>query len=223
MSNCETCGTELKGKQRKFCSNKCKCKASNHTIQNYTEQQNRAIRRKAKLVLMKGGECSICGYNKNLSAMIFHHLDPKIKSFELDSRALGNNSWETIMNEADKCILLCSNCHQELHHPDFTLELSEIDLETFERKFTSNLSNNSKNLSPVLNFCRICGAPIKSNSADKCSSCQHREQEKVPWPPTERLLKLLETNSYCAVGRMLGVSDNAIRKRIKNHPIVSNT
>lgn len=206
MSNCETCGIELKGKQKKFCSNKCKCKSSNHKYQSYTSQQERAKRRKTKLIMMKGGKCSLCGYNKNYAALVFHHSDPSLKSFELDGRALSNHSWEIILIEASKCILLCQNCHQEIHHPDHTISIAEIDLYVSEKTL------------PLSNFCCDCGKQIKVSNTSRCPECFHRTQEKVSWPSTEELLKLLETNSYLAVGRMLGVSDNAIRKRIKNHP-----
>jgi hypothetical protein len=60
----------------------------------------------------KGGECENCGYNKCERALTFHHLDPTKKEIKL-SRA--NISWEKIKLELDKCILLCFNCHMELH------------------------------------------------------------------------------------------------------------
>lgn len=211
MSNCEVCGIELKGKQQKFCSNKCKCKTSNHKHQSYVAQQERAKRRKAKLIMMNGGKCSLCGYNKNYAALAFHHSDPGIKSFELDGRALSNHSWELILSEVAKCILLCQNCHQEVHHPDHTINIADVDLHGLEKTL------------PLSNFCCDCGKQIKVANTSRCPECFHKKQEKVSWPPTEELLKLLETNSYLAVGRMLGVSDNALRKRIKNHPTNSNT
>lgn len=45
--------------------------------------------------------------------MEFHHQDPNEKDFGI-SRTL-TKSIETLKNEADKCILLCSNCHAEEH------------------------------------------------------------------------------------------------------------
>lgn len=206
MSNCEVCGTELKGKQQKFCSNKCKCKASNPKHQSSTAQRDRALRRKTKLILIMGGKCSVCGYNKNFAALSFHHINPKIKSMNLDCRTLSNNSWPVIMEEAKKCILLCENCHREIHHPECTINVNDVDIKPIEKLF------------PLANFCCDCGRQLYDSKATRCQACQHKDQEKVAWPSTEELLELLKTNSYCAVGRILGVSDNAIRKRIKNHP-----
>lgn len=50
-----------------------------------------------------------------------------------------------------------------------------------------------------------------------CSSeCSSYEQRKIKDRPSkEQLQELLKTNSYCAVGRMFGVSDNTIRKWLK--------
>lgn len=68
---------------------------------------------KQELVEYKGGKCEICGYDKCIDALEFHHLDPKEKEFGISN---GNiKSLEKLKKEADKCILLCSNCHRELH------------------------------------------------------------------------------------------------------------
>lgn len=205
MSECIVCGTLLVGKQRMFCSNRCRCQTSNAKHQAYAAQQERAIRRKVKLVLMNGGQCSSCGYKKNHAALNFHHLNSQDKLFELDSRSLSNHSWKAIIKEAAKCILLCSNCHQEIHHPELTVNVDQISIDRIE-----------KNL-PLANFCCDCGCLRSTDDSERCPACQHRKQERISWPPTEELLKLLESNSYLAVGRMLGVSDNSVRKRIKNH------
>ena len=62
----------------------------------------------------KGGKCIVCGYDKCQRALSFHHLNPKEKDFDLSSRGL-TRSWERIKKEIDKCVLLCANCHMEVH------------------------------------------------------------------------------------------------------------
>ena len=62
----------------------------------------------------KGGCCQECGYDKAKTALEFHHLDPKKKDFGISSKG-HTRSWEKIKEELDKCILLCSNCHREIH------------------------------------------------------------------------------------------------------------
>jgi predicted Zn-ribbon and HTH transcriptional regulator len=85
---CLVCSLPLEGRKRKFCSLKCKLAFINNKHQNYATQQRRGYERKAQLINMKGGKCQICGYNKNQSALCFHHTDPKIKSFQIDIRKM---------------------------------------------------------------------------------------------------------------------------------------
>ncbi len=90
----------------KFCCEKCSMKY-------YVNAHRR--RTKEKAIEYKGGKCSICGYNTCVAALQFHHLDPKEKEFSLshDGHA---RKWETVKQELDKCILVCANCHAEIHN-----------------------------------------------------------------------------------------------------------
>jgi hypothetical protein len=67
---------------------------------------------KVSCIKYKGGKCQVCNYNKYFGALEFHHLDPKQKDFTIAS---SNKSFELLKNELDKCTLLCSNCHGEVH------------------------------------------------------------------------------------------------------------
>lgn len=73
-------------------------------------------RRKLRLQAIEygGGSCQKCGYKKSLRALSFHHKNPAEKDFGLSARGL-TRSWEKIKIELDKCILVCANCHMELH------------------------------------------------------------------------------------------------------------
>ena len=70
-------------------------------------------KRKKKCVDYKGGKCQVCFYNRCIEALDFHHLDPLEKDFGLGD-GYGRN-WEKTKIELDKCILVCSNCHREIH------------------------------------------------------------------------------------------------------------
>ena len=71
------------------------------------------------LVKLKGARCQKCGYDRNFAALEFHHMNAKEKAFSLDLRSLSNRSWHRIEAEAKNCILVCSNCHKEIHNPDY--------------------------------------------------------------------------------------------------------
>ena len=118
MNKCLNCETELKGRQTKYCSRKCKNTYINQSLQSYEAQQKRGRDRKLEIINIKGGKCERCGYKKNYAALEFHHKKPSQKKFQLDLRSLSNRKWELIEEEIQKCILLCSNCHAEIHNPD---------------------------------------------------------------------------------------------------------
>lgn len=74
----------------------------------------RAVKR--KLVKLKGGCCEICGYDKCIAALEFHHSDPSEKELELSaSLNFSEKDIKNLISEVDKCILVCSNCHREIH------------------------------------------------------------------------------------------------------------
>lgn len=70
-------------------------------------------RRKEHIVSVLGGGCQICKYNKCLRNLSFHHVLDKV--FQLDQRAF-QSSAKRLLPELKKCILVCQNCHGEIHH-----------------------------------------------------------------------------------------------------------
>jgi len=75
----------------------------------------RSIKRRQLFEEMKmscGGKCSMCGYNKCIDALDFHHINP------LNKKKLSKHpTYEKLKEEVKKCVLLCSNCHREVHAP----------------------------------------------------------------------------------------------------------
>lgn len=68
---------------------------------------------KRKLVEEAGGLCAICGYSRCVRALQFHHLDPATKEFHLGHRG-HTRALSRSRVEAEKCVLLCANCHAEV-------------------------------------------------------------------------------------------------------------
>jgi len=70
--------------------------------------------REQKLHEMFNKSCSDCGIeHQHPSFFDFHHINPKDKSREVKQIICG--SWETLMKEVRKCVMLCPNCHRERH------------------------------------------------------------------------------------------------------------
>jgi DNA-binding transcriptional ArsR family regulator len=73
----------------------------------------RRRRLKEILVADAGGACSVCGYDRHIGALQFHHRDGTEKKFGLSDRGL-TRSLTAVRAEAAKCVLLCANCHSEV-------------------------------------------------------------------------------------------------------------
>jgi 5-methylcytosine-specific restriction endonuclease McrA len=79
---------------------------------NAVQKRRQRIRQMA--VDYMGGRCSICGYDRCIEALEFHHLDASEKDFGISSKGY-TRSWEMVKQELDKCVILCANCHREVH------------------------------------------------------------------------------------------------------------
>jgi hypothetical protein len=177
----------------------------------YEYQTMRALKRKLYLIELRGGKCEICGYDKNLSAFDFHHIDKNTKESQLDQSKLSNSSMKYIMNEFSKCQVLCANCHRETHSPDLSLnkvreKISKYDLERSEKWI--NLAE------PKKYNCIDCGCEI-SKWGKRCKTCHQINNRKVDRPDIDVIIEKVKEEGYRAVGREYGVSDNAVRKWIK--------
>jgi transcription elongation factor Elf1 len=89
------------------------------TYADRAEYMRMAVKRRRKNLremarASKGSKCLICGYNKCQRALSFHHIDPSKKEFDLSTKGL-TRSWDRIKNEIEKCVLVCANCHMEIH------------------------------------------------------------------------------------------------------------
>lgn len=112
--NCPRCNNVLPIEQfynrrnKKGSSVYCKKCTSDQTLE-------RTRKLKQQMVLYKGGKCVRCDYDKYIGALEFHHLDPTKKDFNL-SHLKKYTFNKVITDELDKCILLCANCHREIHN-----------------------------------------------------------------------------------------------------------
>ncbi|HOZ56458.1 MAG: hypothetical protein BWY51_00975 [Parcubacteria group bacterium ADurb.Bin316] len=81
-------------------------------LKNAVARRRKNIRQQA--IDYKGKKCAICGYNKCLQALEFHHIENSNKDFGISAKGY-TKSWDSVKRELDKCVLLCANCHREVH------------------------------------------------------------------------------------------------------------
>jgi hypothetical protein len=170
-------------------------------------QKKRWKDRKRRAVELTGGKCCRCEYNRNLAALEFHHLDPSKKEMSWDK--LQQRSWDKIVEELKKCILLCSNCHSEEHWPDsFLISDNMLD----------NTLLNNDGLKPT-GECPVCKDDVYGTKfcSKKCSGINRR---KVKRPNSKTLERMIANMSWIAIGREYGVSDNSVRKWAKYYGLI---
>lgn len=104
---------------KKYCG--AKTKKPKYTTEEKKKKNSEAVARrrkkvKAMAVEYKGGKCQNpkCGYDRCNRALEFHHLDPNEKDFGIASKG-HTIGWEKVKKELDKCIMVCGNCHCEIH------------------------------------------------------------------------------------------------------------
>lgn len=176
--------------------------------------RNRGLIKRSVLIDMLGGKCAKCGYNKNHSALNFHHIDPQTKKFQIDVRRCNNTKMSVLIEEANKCELLCANCHMEEHHPESSTAL----IEEYKKECKDLI--RSSTLDPNYSGKYYCGKEISKGST-RCNSCAKKLERVVNRPSKEDLFNLIKSNPFTKVGEMFGVTDNTIRKWCKSYGLPS--
>ena len=177
-------------------------------------QKKRWKARKIKAVNLLGGKCSICGYHRNYASLEFHHVDPSSKKGNW--KRICKKEWYSIISELKKCILLCRNCHSELHNPDLSCE--EYKEEYIELLATYKAVCLDMKVGST-GCCPICNKEVYSTIY--CSNkCRAVDTRRVKRPEKLELKKMIENMSWLAIGRKFGVSDNAVRKWARSYEII---
>lgn len=162
-------------------------------------------RKKEKAVQAFGGKCCICGYDRCLGALEFHHVDRNTKQVS-PSYIILRWAWERIKTELDKCILVCANCHREI-------EEKQIDISFLSRQVKPFVKRQ----------CKQCKQDFdtKDYSQRFCSTeCAGLNQRKCVRPSKSELSVLIKACPWVQIGRMFGVSDNAVRKWARTYELI---
>lgn len=163
---------------------------------------------KSRLLKGMGGKCFVCDYNKCESALDFHHIDPSQKDFGLAAVRASIKNWSLLVEEVEKCVVLCSNCHRE-HHEGL------LNISFIPKKFDEKLKNYKEiEREELYDPCPVCKTK-KSKHLITCSpSCAAKKNERVDWKNID-LEKLYKTNTVIKIAKTLGVSDVTVHKKLK--------
>ena len=144
------------GDNRLFCYD---CSPRGASSADASRSKKRAM--KHLLVEYKGGKCVECGYDKCEGALQFHHIDEGTKDFTLANMKINEVSMTDLYKEADRCILLCANCHAQKHAVD--------DKVGFIMKLTPMLNAHTNETKK----CIVCDTEFipEPNNRKYCYSC----------------------------------------------------
>lgn len=191
----------------------------------YKHVSNWANRTKDRMIESLGGKCAICGYDKCKNVLSFHHLNPDEKEFGLGGIRGFSRSWHSIVSELRKCVLLCSNCHAEVHCgmtsiPKNATRFDETYADYKDKVITFTTSDGieHKKYEGNINKCPICGGMKDKELKTCCMVCHEKKmfmKSRYKNISNDELLSLISNNSLASVGRMFGVSGNSIKKRCK--------
>ena len=163
---------------------------------------------KLRLIRIFGGGCGLCGYNNCSDALELHHLNPTEKDFSLGYIMAHIISWERICEEARKCVLLCSNCHKEVHAG---FKILSPDIKKFDEQFVDYQSYEK-------DLCPVC----KKLKDIHLITCSHKCGSSKEWMDQigNKLEKLdifnlyeIQHKSFDDIADLVGCSGYAIRKR----------
>lgn len=172
----------------------------------YQNVKNSRQRLKERLVYVMGGQCCICGYKRSITALEFHHINPEEKDFSISTNA--NIAFAKASEEVKKCILVCANCHREIHDDIIPCPQNT----TYDEEKNEIIKQELLDLKTRKNtYCQNCGKIITQGS-QFCPECYYKTKRVIERPMRQELKKLIRTVPFVQLAQQFNVSDNAIRK-----------
>jgi len=145
-------------------------------------------------------------YNKCNEALELHHIDRDTKKLSFGKVIANPKKWAIILEEAKKCVLLCSNCHKEVH-------FGYCELPTIIPKFKEPNSIIYKK--DMVDSCPVCGSdkPLIRNT---CSyQCATKIRGQINWDDEKIKTMLLNKKSWNSIANEFSCSDVSVSKRSK--------
>lgn len=171
-------------------------------------------RTKERIVQAFGNKCGICDYTKCDEAFDLHHLDPLQKEFSMASIRAWPKSWDKIVVELRKCVLLCCRCHREVHAgvTDVPNNIQRFDEKFADYKTLEKMDRESKHRKQ----CPVCGIDM-FNRSNTCSKvCAAKLQGTYDWNKVDLFhLYNVENKSISHIARLVGCSNSAVVKRLR--------
>ena len=164
----------------------------------YEYVKNWRKRVKTIIIASMGGSCQICLYAKTPNALELHHIDPTKKEISFSSKTI---SWNSMCDELPKCILLCANCHREVH-------AGIADIPTEYHEFDISIANTLKQ--EMLNFSKNKKIPRSKSEIKMC--IQERRNSLLNNP-----IDFSKKGWLVELSNLWGIQPSSAKKWLKIH------
>ena len=168
---------------------------------------------KERIVASMGGSCVCCQYSKCFASLSLHHLDPEEKEFGLGKIIANPKKWESVIKELRKCVLVCNNCHGEIH---WGVTEVPLDAKGFDESYA--VYKVSKN---VIDSCPICGKDKPTHRKTCSKQCAAKRAGTVNWDNIDLESMIQEIGNFRLIADILDISDGAVRKRAKKLNLIT--
>jgi hypothetical protein len=166
---------------------------------------------KLRIIESMGGKCVCCGYNKYHGALDLHHAGNN-KEFRLGEIMAHPIAWEKIVIELRKCVLVCSNCHREIHGKIISLPLAYPVFDESFFKYREKRKDKT--------FCIVCGKEKKYTNKTCSYTCAAKLARKMDWESFDLADRIEKGESISQIADFLDLSYSSVRKRAKKMHLI---
>lgn len=165
---------------------------------------------KNRIIEAFGGSCGVCNYNKCSEALDLHHINPQEKEYGIGQIRAHIISWKRICEELKKCVMLCANCHRELHNDIITLST------TIKRFDESYITYKEEEYDQYFDDCPVCGKKKRKHYITCSRECTFKRKGKIKWGLYDVIaMKEIEKLTDTKIAELVGCSGVAVAKRYK--------
>lgn len=173
---------------------------------------------KQRMVAAMGGKCQCCGYDRCVESLDFHHINPENKEMNLGAVRANPKAWEHIANELRKCILICRNCHGEIHYQGRSLP---DNYTRFDERYAEYKSHH-KSHPELTDKCPHCSGPKPTYQFYCSRSCaaSSRISHPIDWSQYD-LSQLATEMTTRQIAEHVGVSGSAVTYHLRKQGLSS--
>lgn len=225
---CTKCGRELpeedfywRNKEKGIRRSDCKYCHNQYVKDKYIEKHEIIESLKSQC------KCAKCGDNRGY-LLDYHHIDPSIKDSGISQMLANNRKYDDIVEEINKCVVLCANCHREFHYLEKEINLNiqqylDKDLKEIQNEYPQLIKPIEEDFifpqiqkEKHIQYCSKCGKELSHGiKGDLCLECYNIERAKngaMGEVTREELKNMIRNLPFTQIGIKYGISDNAVKK-----------